>query len=426
MNNMKRILYIAPHCYPIKSSESICNSKVAYTLAKGGYCVDVYTCIESSTYPEDKVLDGVLRESDNLNISYVRGRIITRTLTLLDFIRCVIHYAILYMKTGYYYNGLDYSYQIMRKVKDRMDREGIRYDIMITRGFNTDYAGLYLHEKYGIPWIANWNDPYPTKRFPAPYGHGYEAPLPRSFKKLYNNIQKNIQIHTFPSDRLRNYMLKCFTNTNFSNTYVIHHMALSNVTVSSLPKPECFCLVHTGWVKTPRNPEPFLEALSNVARHYSKMQCIFIGGCDVDAIRLVRNKGLASIVRFMPAMTYSESLKYVAHAHLSVIIEAECEEGIYLPTKFVDSLQCGTPVFCVSPKVGTLHDITEKYRVGYSCDNSNIHDIENALRKAIFDYESNALPRVSKSDIPEFFDDFILEQYNRLFNSLLTGQHSQL
>ena len=150
MNNMKRILYIAPHCYPIKSSESICNSKVAYTLAKGGYCVDVYTCIESSTYPEDKVLDGVLRESDNLNISYVRGRIITRTLTLLDFIRCIIHYAILYMKTGYYYNGLDYSYQIMRKVKDRMDREGIRYDIMITRGFNTDYAGLYLHEKLQI------------------------------------------------------------------------------------------------------------------------------------------------------------------------------------------------------------------------------------------------------------------------------------
>lgn len=38
---MKRILYIAPHSFPIKSSESICNSKVAYVLASMGYQIDV-------------------------------------------------------------------------------------------------------------------------------------------------------------------------------------------------------------------------------------------------------------------------------------------------------------------------------------------------------------------------------------------------
>ena len=287
---MKRILYIAPHSFPIKSSESICNSKVAYTLAKGGYCVDVYTCVETSTYPDDKYIDDFLRNSSNLNIYYVKGRMITKSLSFFNLILTIFHYLILYLKTGYYYNGLDYSYQIIKKVKDIIAKKGKTYDVMITRGYHTDYAGLYIHKKYGIPWIANWNDPYPTRRFPAPYGFGYDAPLSHSFQKLYDTIQTNINVHTFPCVRLRNYMLKCFTHINESNTCVIHHMALSDINVPVLPKADSFCLVHTGWVKSPRNPRPFLEALSNVVKKTSqRIQCIFVGGYDSNNEKIVIN-----------------------------------------------------------------------------------------------------------------------------------------
>ena len=54
---MKRILFIAPESFPVMSSESICNSKVAYVLASAGYKVDVYTCDDRDTYPEDNLID---------------------------------------------------------------------------------------------------------------------------------------------------------------------------------------------------------------------------------------------------------------------------------------------------------------------------------------------------------------------------------
>ena len=54
---MKRILFIAPHAFPIKSSESICNSKVAQSLAEAGYKVDVFTCKDNSAYPSDQKID---------------------------------------------------------------------------------------------------------------------------------------------------------------------------------------------------------------------------------------------------------------------------------------------------------------------------------------------------------------------------------
>ena len=63
---MKRILYIAPHSFPIKSSESICNSKVAYVLASMGYQIDVFACSDSSTYPKDSKIDQFLQEVPNM------------------------------------------------------------------------------------------------------------------------------------------------------------------------------------------------------------------------------------------------------------------------------------------------------------------------------------------------------------------------
>lgn len=70
---MKRIVYIAPHSFPIKSSESICNSKVAYVLASMGYQIDVFACSDSSTYPKDSKIDQFLQGSSQYENFYSKA-----------------------------------------------------------------------------------------------------------------------------------------------------------------------------------------------------------------------------------------------------------------------------------------------------------------------------------------------------------------
>lgn len=414
---MKRILFIAPHSYPIESSESICNSKVAYTLAQNGYKVDVYTCINESTYPSDKKIDSILRNSPNLSITAVHGKNMRRDMNKFKLLKLLIYHLFIYLKTGYYYNGIDYAYQIVKAIDARIRKEGrMPYDVMITRGFHTDYVGIYMHKKYNLKWIANWNDPFPNLHFPEPYGKGYDAKLPFNEQKICDDIQKYAQLHTFPSERLRDYMLKCFPHVSKKNTYIIHHMAHSELSVKkgkvSMQK---FTLVHSGSVNKPRNPQKFLHALSNVTKQVNiNIECVFVGGYDDNIRDIVNNLGLENVVSFKPSMTYSESLEFLASAHLSLIIEAICDEGIYLPTKFVDALQTQTPVFCVSPVNGTLHDLTAQYSVGYSCDNTDVTDIENKLLTAIRDYKNNSLPIIKYSNVKCFFDNYILNQYKQI------------
>ena len=123
-------------------------------------------------------------------------------------------------------------FAVLQAIEDLIKSEGgFHYDVMITRGFLTDVVGITLKKKYGVTWIANWNDPFPLKRFPAPYGQGYDAKLPFFENRVYEAIQKNMRIYTrFQVLDSEIICSSVFTHVKKENTRVIHHMAHSELT----------------------------------------------------------------------------------------------------------------------------------------------------------------------------------------------------
>lgn len=419
---MKHILFIAPHSYPIKSSESICNSKVAYILAQAGFKVDVYTCDDTSTYPADVVLDKQLRDSKNLRITTVRpDYAILKRDPFWKILRSVFYNAKILLKTGYFYNGIATSYLILKQIRKDF-KKGLLCDCdtVITRGYNTDLVGIYLSKKMGFKWIANWNDPFPMPKFPAPYGTGPDTRLPYFEQKVYNDIQKYATLHTFPNDRLRNYMLKCFKMVQHDKTDVIPHMALSLLTPSVRKDSggNALRMVHCGNAKYPRSPELFLRALASVRKEkrYSQipLECYFIGGVDTYVDSLIADLGLSDTVKLIPGMNYKDATSFIASCHVSLIIEAQCDEGIYLPTKVVDSFQVGVPILAISPTMGVLKDYTSSYNVGYCADNRSEESIKAQLCRIMDDFIKNSLPIVNKDACPVVFEDAILNIYKRI------------
>lgn len=417
---MKKILYIAPHSFPIRSSESICNAKVAFCLAEAGYQIDVYACADESTYPEDTELDHYLRSSPNLKITTVSpDYVLLRTLSPLRMLRALGFNLRILLSTGYFYNGISVPYLIYKKVEEDCGGE-FDYDYIMSRGYSTDLAAILLTKKYGVPWIANWNDPFPIAKFPPPYGQGSGTKLPFFENRVYLEIQKRATLHSFPNPRLRDYMLKCFTSVSSEHTVVIPHMALSKISPKSSVDRSKLKMVHCGNVKKPRNPRSFLLALSSIKEIIESkrinFECHFIGGVDNDIPAFIRDNKLESYVILHNNMTYKDSIDFISNCHVSLVVEAECDEGIYLPTKVVDSFQCGVPVFCVSPENGVLNDIVRRYPIGYFSTNSSITSIREALLRLIEDYQDDKIPRISKETVPSFFENAIIEQYKKICN----------
>lgn len=415
---MKHILFIAPHSFPIKSSESICNSKVAYALASAGYVVDVYCSAQKSTYIEESEITKKLSNHPNINIFSIEYSILNRKEGIKKFIKNILHYGLILLKSGYYYNGIDFPHQcIQHVIKRKKENPELHYDTIITRGFNTDYAGVYLKKFFNAKWIANWNDPYPVTRFPHPYGNGYNSKLPIAFRKLHRDIQKYADIHTFPSERLRNYMLLCFTGVTMEQTRVIPHMAHTMLLPihKQSDSTKTLKISHVGSVEYPRSPENFLRALANVIHKTSiKINCTFIGNYDSNVRKIINDYNLTDYVTLQGGLPYAKALEVISSSDLSLIIEALCQEGIYLPTKFVDSVQSLTPVLCVSPSEGTLRDLVNQNKVGYWCNNESIENIEECLLKVISDYTNHNLPTISLSAANYFFEDNIVNIYKSI------------
>lgn len=110
-----------------------------------------------------------------------------------------------------------------------------------------------------------------------------------------------------------------------------------------------------GSVGVPRKPEVFLKALSIALKEVNvKLKLFFVGFYSDSLKSLSKELRLSDIVEFIPPKRYSECMDLISSCDVSLIIETTCEEGIYLPTKCVDAFQCSKPIFCVSPKIGTL------------------------------------------------------------------------
>ena len=421
---MKRILFIAEQAYPIRSSECICNSKVAHALSEAGYEVDVFTYTSKLTYKVDEKIDSYLRNSKNLNIYEIKDThhkyFLSRSHSLWKNIKNAFVLLFMGCRIGYWYNGMSTGYDIYKSIRSHLKSfDKFPYDVVITRAYHSEIIGIYLKKKYGVKWIANWNDPYPICRFPEPYGRGPNTKINIGYGRVYNKVKELVDFHTFPSERLRNYMINSFKTVNRDKTAVIPHMAYSKL-LPDIKNNEnnCIKFVSCGSVGAPRNPTLFITALKNIVDEMNlssnDIKCYFVGKYDSYLDKIIKEKNLDDIVSLVGSMQYADCLNFITSCDISLIIEAQCEEGIYLPTKFADAVQCGIPVFCISPINGTLHDLIDRFHNGYYCDNESVDSIREALKQAIVDYRNKKFPKVSKSDMEYFFEDHIIEIFNSI------------
>ena len=403
---MKRILFLAPHCLPINSPEAICNAKLLKELSKAGYIIDVISKRSFSTYVPDSLDNSFSKNLNSLKVICVSNKISLRT---------ILEHICVFIKTGYVYKGAHWAYHAIQYAEKNLMR--YHYDWIMSRSAPSELAALYLSQKYRIKWIANWNDPYPMKRFPFPYGGGVNAKLSYIRQTLLNSIAQKADIHTFPCIRLRNYMLKYMPNVSFDKTKIIPHICINDLfTIPNRLDMKELLLVHSGNVSYPRNPEPFLKGVREFLdlEKDALLKIYFIGKLDLDFHTKVIKYRLEEIIKIISPMPYIENLKFISQCDVALLIEANCEEGIFLPTKVGDYMQCKKDIFAISPSIGTLSDLHHNKAIKYFANCNDDKAICLELQKIYANRELYQLRQCVGGICAEFTAASIINSYKEL------------
>lgn len=395
----KKVLFIAPSSYPVNSPEAIVNIKLLELLSNNGYEIDLISKkIKWDNYPSNQTLN-------DLNVK-INKNIIVEVDNKFNF-KTLLQHLFVYVIWGTVFKGAHWAYEVIFNNKSFFADN--KYDYVITKNSPSLLVGYYLKKKYGIKWIASWNDPYPHVKYPKPYGKGKDFKLPFYHRKILS-IMDTADIHIFPNTRLKDYMLT-YLNVDSNKAVVIPHLAgkFSNEKVPS----STLRLVHSGNVRSPRDPKIIVEAFAKLIKGGdTNIKLDFIGVYDSDLRALIEKLELTDYIRLLPPVDYKESLNLLSNYDIALIIEAHCEEGIFLPTKVGDYMSYNIPIFTISPKIGILNDLHQNNYIQYFAEINQLDSIYTEFKNIYSNYQDGA---IKKSLFNESYSELnILKQYDSI------------
>jgi glycosyltransferase involved in cell wall biosynthesis len=404
----------APAFAPFANAEAIVNSKLALAMLDAGWDVDIVSRnlvgVSSYDYGSTWVEPWVRLREHTFELVDRNVSLLLRKLSS----------AISAIRLGHAVEGCQWAaraYDLALKLHSQKP-----YDVILSRAF-PDYAhlpALVMTRKTKVPWIANWNDPW---SFIYETGKGHE--LSFIHRRLIRAIAKKSSWITFPSDLLRNAMIKILGRDATHKSSTIPHVAINHkfaVTNNKTDNKAVFEICYAGRLWASQHPGPFLEAFKKLSANSeeAEMRFVFMGLDDVGLQREAARLGIAERVVNLGRLSYAETIARTAKCDLLLVIDPPCTNGMLLTSKFVDYLQANRPIMVISKKLGTLDRIIQHYGGGKVTDSSSVEDVYSTLLNFYNDWENDALNDKYNTDqlYKHFEPDRVIYEYEKIFDAL--------
>lgn len=374
---MKHILFIANSCLPVTGPENICNARQLAVLSQSGqFKIDLVTRHDNTTYYPQDDIDKYGIKLNSLHFVDVDNKINIKTIWQ--------HFRA-WMKFGVVEAGYHWAYSAL-PLCERLVKEN-KYDYIISKNASSYILAYFLKHKYSIKWIASWNDPFPTFLWIEPYGHGNSPKNVRKCGRIVK-IMKGADEYVYPNTRLARYV-NSYVQADECNIHIVPHVMVSEPQVPRKRESGPIRLIHPGQCNAPRYARPLLQALKELLLDKKitkdELTITFMGKTNVDEKLMMEEEPLKGVVNMRNSVAYHESMKILAEYDIALIIEAACDEGIFLPTKVSDFMMAGKRMFAICPRIGVQNDLFKQGFISYFGDVTDVQSIKNALLKIVED-----------------------------------------
>lgn len=410
---MPRIIVFAPNCYPPQDPEAFVNANLIMAMRQAGWDVIVYTQKNANNrYPADLTFWKSLQECTRV-VEEPPRTFFKRSLQTLFCVRL----------SGHLVPGGRWAVAAANAALKYIRQHEV--DVIISRALPhvSHLAALIVKRKTGKPWIANWNDPVPKRKFPCQFefGNGPEARLSFFEKRYYRAIFNFADWHTFPSWRLRRYIDSYFPWGVMGKSSIVPHLLNTNFVIPEKIKTDCFVLLYAGSFVQPRSPANFFEAVRrfrNQMKGDCKMQIRLVLDNPRDVVSLSMRYAINDIVKVEQGQPYTQMPTVFKDADVLLIIEGELTEGIFLPSKFVDYVATGRPILALSPKNGTLAEYIEEFGGGLVANAGSVEEIVSTLNVLYSAWASGELNSKYGSSImqKEFSADVLIDKLRNILS----------
>ncbi|MEX0980795.1 MAG: glycosyltransferase family 4 protein [Bacteroidales bacterium] len=222
-------------------------------------------------------------------------------------------------------------------------------DIIITTGppHSTHLIGLTLSSQFGIPWLADFRDPwtdiyYYRDFYPTPPAHRLNVRLE---KKVISNANHIVTV----SRGLKNILVE--KNWCSAEKITVIHNGFDKDDFLNIPEPdrERFTITYVGTLSDAYPIDSFIQAITELLESGTDLELRFIGSVS----RNQRNK-LGAIpnnhIIYVPYVDHDKAIEYMGLSNLLLLIlpEHTSTQGI-LTGKLFEYLASKRPILGIGP-----------------------------------------------------------------------------
>ncbi|MCC6329024.1 MAG: hypothetical protein IT174_10940 [Acidobacteria bacterium] len=253
--------------------------------------------------------------------------------------------------------------------------------VTFAQPFTDHLIGLDLKKLLGLPWLAHFSDPWADNPFTP-----FDAVTRKQNLKLERTVAEGADALVFTSRETADLFFGKYPAELRRKAYVLPQCYdATQFTSPGAPSVGPITVRYLGNFYGRRSPLPLIEGLIELYQKdpeiIADVRFELIGPGDQNQVKALAASLPAECVSVLPSVSYEESLALMTSADGLMIIDAPAETSVFLPSKLIDYIGAGRPVFGITPK-GTAAELIGKLG-GSVADPALPRDVSAGLRKFI-------------------------------------------
>ena len=248
----------------------------------------------------------------------------------------------------------------------------------------------------GIPWVADFRDPWGGNAFRP--SRGEDTWAGRQHRRLELEVYRAANVVIFNTDRARQ---DAIDRTG-------EWLADKSIVIPNGFDPACFVeiaeptsvassdgplrMIHAGAFYGQRNIDSLLLSIGELKRSCELESCDFqlelVGTPRPHEQKLVDEQQIQDFVTFVPAMPHRDCLQRLSSAHVLLLVQTGAP--LCVPGKLYEYIALNKPIFTLSG-AGSTADLVAKEGLGHCIDPNNVPQLKSALSDLLQQYRADHL-----------------------------------
>lgn len=294
-------------------------------------------------------------------------------------------------------------------------------DAIVTNGtpHSLHLIGLGLKERFNIPWLADFRDPWTNIDF---FDDLLLTPwADKRHRALEKQVLKTANCVTVTTPGTRDDFLNICPEANVHS--VTNGFDTSDFEEIDVEPDEKFVLAHIG-VLTPSRNRPFFwkllkeltEEIPEFAHHF---RLRLIGGVDVSIIQELEKLELNSLVEVKDYIPHKEIIKELKKARLLLLMIRDAQnQDTIIPGKVFEYVASGRPVISIGPRMSDSAKILNLAKVGSTFSEQEKDELKTEIIRQFQLFLQNTPPGIEATNIDQFSRHSLTGKMAQLLDSI--------